>query len=1252
MPTVVGNEIYNFKFEFYDVNNNYVPVYVTQSALFSGGTNFNNIILAISSSASGSLSGSIDYINHVSQSISGTMTVYSSSASSSISQSVYTSSVYTSASVYSLSSSVSNSLTIVSGGITLLSGSFLQFTQSYYSTSASFDSRISQSISSSASQSLYQVYSASQYLDTFIFTDQTGKINQPPTASSPGLYLGSTYLGYFSGSGTAGWKTYMDNQGDFYLTGSNDQFLAWNSSLGTLQVQGVINIQGGNAATTSSVTASVVSGSLATSNSLAPNIFTDVSGNIVRPPNVRVNYSNGLFLGSDHLGYYSGSDWKTYMDNTGQFYLTGSATNYLKWSGSVLTIAGAINIVGGQAATDISNTALSASRAADSASLSGSSALSAAARAAASASLSGSVDPVTQRVTKAVAPSGNGLYLGSTYMGFYSGSQFTTYMSSSGNFVLLGNGTDGLTWNAGTGVLTIAGAINITGGQAATDLSNTALSASRAADSASLSGSVDPLTQKITKATTPSGTGLYLGSDYMGYYSSSYWATYMANNGNFYLTGKGGDSLTWNATSGVLTIAGAINITGGNGATTTYANTAAARAADSASISGSSALNAASTAQSTADTAKLWASASGSTDPATQKVIKATAPSGTGLYLGSDYMGFYSGSYGWKTYMSNAGDFVLAGKGGDGLTWSAASGVLTINGSINLTGGNAQTQLSAVGTATGSLQSQLGNVGTATGSLQSQLGNVGTATGSLQSQLTAVGGASGSWVNPSSYNFGGGGFTLASVTPSGAGLYLGSNYLGYYDGGTWKSYMNSSGQFYLAGSSNNGLSWDGNSLSIDGNITARNGTFIGNISSTATISGGTLSGGTISGGSISIGSNFSVDTGGNMIASNASIAGAITAGNGSSIGGWTISNSQIYVPNAITLDATAKQISVADSSGIPRVILNQNSSLSSLAGGSGGSGTYGGGSGTNGTSFSETVTSFTANSGQSYVVSANINQSNAAFAISLRNSSYSYSGYYNTYIYVSNGTTTYTLFSYSKQITRQNSTYSNLGGINGQSGTISFTGDGSVWTISTYTYYQGPNTIDYSNYGLNSPAFTYSYAVDVSKTEIIPGGLQVVTTSTQYVQAPRAAGTALIVGGNFTATGTKSFRITHPLDNTKYLYHAAVESPKLDLIYRGTIDLVNGFADIDLDKISNMTSGTWIKLNRNPQFFLQNMNGWNRLKGEVSGSHLLIYCEDSSSIEKVSYMVVGERHDDDIKESFGTDNEGNLIMERNKSEDN
>jgi len=248
MPTVIGNETYNFKFEFYDVNNNYVPVAVTQSLTFTGGVNVNNTLLLVSASTSQSLAA----LAAVSSSISGTMTVYSSSASSSVnvlsgsvSGTIGNVSSSISSSIYSLSGSVSSSLTLTSGSITLVSSSLLFTSQSFSSSLTALSASISSSVSTNASQSAYQVYSASQYLDKFIFTDANGKLNQPPTASDPGLYLGSEYLGYFSGSGTSGWKTYMDNQGDFYLTSSvpGGGLLAWDASTATLQINGSINIQ-------------------------------------------------------------------------------------------------------------------------------------------------------------------------------------------------------------------------------------------------------------------------------------------------------------------------------------------------------------------------------------------------------------------------------------------------------------------------------------------------------------------------------------------------------------------------------------------------------------------------------------------------------------------------------------------------------------------------------------------------------------------------------------------------------------------------------------------------------------------------------------------------------------------------------------------------------------------------------------------------------------------------------------------------
>ena len=363
MPSVIGNETFNFKFEFYDVNNNYVPVAVTQSATFTGGVNVNNTISLIASLSS-SISGNLVA---VSSSISGTMTVYSSSASSSVntlsgsvSGTIGNVSSSISGSIYSLSGSVSSSLTLTSGSITLVSSSLLFTSQSLSSSLTTLSASVSSSFGNAASQSAYQVYSASQYLDKFIFTDENGKLNQPPTASDPGLYLGSEYLGYYNGTGTSGWRTYMDNQGDFYLTSSTvgGGFLAWNSSTATLQIQGAINIQGGNAATTTALSSSfnAVSGAInsataSVSNSLATNIFTTATGLIAKPPGVLVGSPSGLYLGSTFLGYYNGNDWKTYMANNGNFFLSGTGNDSLTWNGSTLIINGAITVTGGNAAT-------------------------------------------------------------------------------------------------------------------------------------------------------------------------------------------------------------------------------------------------------------------------------------------------------------------------------------------------------------------------------------------------------------------------------------------------------------------------------------------------------------------------------------------------------------------------------------------------------------------------------------------------------------------------------------------------------------------------------------------------------------------------------------------------------------------------------------------------------------------------------------------------------------------------------------
>jgi len=65
---------------------------------------------------------------------------------------------------------------------------------------------------------------------------------------------------------------------------------------------------------------------------------------------------------------------------------------------------------------------------------------------------------------------------------------------------------------------------------------------------------------------TPTGSGLFLSSTYMGYYTSGAWKTYMDNSGNMVLGdyAGGGAGLSWDQSGAALSIRGVINATSGD----------------------------------------------------------------------------------------------------------------------------------------------------------------------------------------------------------------------------------------------------------------------------------------------------------------------------------------------------------------------------------------------------------------------------------------------------------------------------------------------------------------------------------------------------------------------------------------------------------------------------------------------------------------------------------------------------------------
>jgi hypothetical protein len=154
-----------------------------------------------------------------------------------------------------------------------------------------------------------------------------------------GLNLTADYLGYYDGST---FNSYMDNSGNFYL-GGNSGALQWDGS--NLVISGSISITNTEDFAPSDAEANP------SNYDFGPDATFDL--NTVGTPT-----TNGLYLGSDKLGYYN-SDWKTYMDNNGNFYLGGTG-GALQWDGSDLIVSGSGTFSGTLAAgTILSNGTIS-----------------------------------------------------------------------------------------------------------------------------------------------------------------------------------------------------------------------------------------------------------------------------------------------------------------------------------------------------------------------------------------------------------------------------------------------------------------------------------------------------------------------------------------------------------------------------------------------------------------------------------------------------------------------------------------------------------------------------------------------------------------------------------------------------------------------------------------------------------------------------------------------------------------------------
>lgn len=157
--------------------------------------------------------------------------------------------------------------------------------------------------------------------------------------------------------------------------------------------------------------------------------------------------------------------------------------------------------------------------------------------------------------------------------------------------------------------------------------------------------------------------------------------------------------------------------------------------------------------------------------------------------------------------------------------------------------------------------------------------------------------------------------------------------------------------------------------------------------------------------------------------------------------------------------------------------------------------------------------------------------------------------------------------------------------------------------------------------------------------EILPDA----TSGSVVMIGSTANPSACLVNGTLSSTGTKTFKICHPVLEDKKLIHACIEAPKADLIYRGKHTL--GADPVNLDDNSNMAEGTFVKLVRDIQVFAQNNQGWDRVKGRVEGNLLHFECENSDCTDEIDWMIVGERNDEGYIQGESTDSNGKFITE-------
>ena len=146
---------------------------------------------------------------------------------------------------------------------------------------------------------------------------------------------------------------------------------------------------------------------------------------------------------------------------------------------------------------------------------------------------------------------------------------------------------------------------------------------------------------------------------------------------------------------------------------------------------------------------------------------------------------------------------------------------------------------------------------------------------------------------------------------------------------------------------------------------------------------------------------------------------------------------------------------------------------------------------------------------------------------------------------------------------------------------------------------------------------------------------------------------AFRVPGALTA-GSKSFKIDHPKDPyNKFLVYMSTEAPKAGIEDWGTVRLVNGQAEVDLDIAAGHMSGTFVALTQRAIVVsVNNLDSHTRVRaGRITDGKFTIFADDHDCNDEVTWQVKAERADLFIKSHPYCDPVTGLLIPEHEKED-